>query len=113
MCVACGENKGLAGQVNWHSSCTLTVHATYGSTLLWAAGDVVQTDDVVAQIETDKVTIDMRYTGSKPGLLKSLQISEDQEVQVDQVVGIIDDDVTAVEAAGGVAAQHVRPLYNA
>lgn len=71
----------------------------------------MQTDDIVAQIETDKVTIDMRYTGSKPGILKSLQISEDQEVEVDQVVGIVDDDDAAVEAAGGASKQHVRPSY--
>lgn len=75
----------------------------------WLAGTIVQTDDIVAQIETDKVTIDMRYTGSKPGALKSLQISEGQEVEVNQVVGVVDDDVAAVEAAGGTSAQHVRP----
>jgi hypothetical protein len=27
----------------------------------------VQVDDVVAQIETDKVTIDVKYTASSPG----------------------------------------------
>lgn len=74
------------------------------ASVLKTEGSIVQTDDIVAQIETDKVTIDMRYTGSKPGVLKSLQISEDQEVEVDQVVGVVDDDDAAVEAAGGVSA---------
>jgi 2-oxoglutarate dehydrogenase E2 component (dihydrolipoamide succinyltransferase) len=27
------------------------------------AGDTVKEDDVIAQIETDKVTIDIKYTG--------------------------------------------------
>eukprot|EP00892_Ulva_mutabilis_P009989 jgi/Ulvmu1/7362/UM036_0022.1 len=66
-----------------------------------AEGDVVKTDDVIAMIETDKVSIDVRYTGSQIGILKSLQISEGQEVEVDQVVGVVDDDVSAVAAAGG------------
>ena len=72
------------------------------------AGDLVNTDDVIAVIETDKVSIDLRYTGSKPGILKSLQISSDQEVEVDQVVGVVDDDAAGVEAAGGASPKPVR-----
>jgi 2-oxoglutarate dehydrogenase E2 component (dihydrolipoamide succinyltransferase) len=31
---------------------------------LRCAGDAVKEDDVIAQIETDKVTIDVKYTGA-------------------------------------------------
>jgi pyruvate/2-oxoglutarate dehydrogenase complex dihydrolipoamide acyltransferase (E2) component len=61
----------------------------------------VKSDEVIALIETDKVTIDVRYTGSQPGVLTSLGIGADDTVTVGQVVGVVDDDPSAVEAAGG------------
>lgn len=54
------------------------------------AGDVVNEDDVLLQIETDKVTIDVRYTETKPGKIKEFLVSEDDTVTVGQQVCIID-----------------------
>lgn len=58
-------------------------------------------DDILALIETDKVTIDVRYTGSKPAVLKSLSLAPEDTVTVGQTVAVFDDDPAAVEAAGG------------
>jgi 2-oxoglutarate dehydrogenase E2 component (dihydrolipoamide succinyltransferase) len=66
-----------------------------------SAGDVVMPDEVLALIETDKVTIDVRYTGSKPAVLKTLSISPEDTVTVGQTVATYDDDPAAVESAGG------------
>ena len=49
-------------------------------------GDMVKDGDVIAQIETDKVTIDVRYTEAKPGKLKEVLISADDTVNVGQAV---------------------------
>jgi 2-oxoglutarate dehydrogenase E2 component (dihydrolipoamide succinyltransferase) len=49
------------------------------------AGDTVQEDDVVAQIETDKVTIDVKFTG-KSGKITSLAVAEGDTVVVGQKV---------------------------
>jgi pyruvate/2-oxoglutarate dehydrogenase complex dihydrolipoamide acyltransferase (E2) component len=65
------------------------------------AGAVVQPDEVLALIETDKVTIDVRYTGSKPGVLNSISLAADDVVTVGQAVAVVDDDEATVEAAGG------------
>ena len=54
------------------------------------AGDVVNEDDVLLQIETDKVTIDVRYTETKPGKIKEFLVSEDDTVTVGQQVCVID-----------------------
>lgn len=70
--------------------------------VLVSAGDVVMTDDILALIETDKVTIDVRYSGSKPAVLKSMTISPEDTVTVGQTVAVYDDDEAAVAAAGGV-----------
>jgi pyruvate/2-oxoglutarate dehydrogenase complex dihydrolipoamide acyltransferase (E2) component len=65
------------------------------------AGDVVQSDDVIAQIETDKVTIDVQHTGSKPGVLTSLSVAAEDTVSVGQEIGSLDDDPDKVAEAGG------------
>lgn len=66
------------------------------------AGDVVREDDILLQIETDKVTIDVRYTGSEPGTVKEILVSEDDTVSVGQEVVIVEtgnvsDDDSAAE----------------
>lgn len=48
-------------------------------------GDVVQEDDVIAQIETDKVTIDVKFTG-KSGKITTLSVAEGDTVVVGQKV---------------------------
>ena len=54
-----------------------------------AAGDVVNEDDVLVQIETDKVTIDVRYTESQPGTIKEFLVSADDTVTVGQEVVVV------------------------
>jgi len=52
-------------------------------------GDAVGTDDIVLQIETDKVTVDVRYTTGKPGKLKEMLVKEEDTVAVGQEVAIV------------------------
>ena len=47
-------------------------------------------DDVLLQIETDKVTIDVRYTETKPGKIKEYLVGEEDTVTVGQAVCIVD-----------------------
>lgn len=54
------------------------------------AGDLVKEDDVLLQIETDKVTIDVRYTESEPGTLTEYLCKEDDTVAVGQEVVKVD-----------------------
>jgi 2-oxoglutarate dehydrogenase E2 component (dihydrolipoamide succinyltransferase) len=51
----------------------------YDGQLMWAAvsriaGDAVDTDEVIVQIETDKVTIDVR--APKAGVVQGIQVRE-------------------------------------
>lgn len=52
-------------------------------------GDSVGTDDIVLQIETDKVTVDVRYTTGKPGKLKEMLVKEEDTVSVGQQVATV------------------------
>lgn len=54
--------------------------------ILKKPGDAVKEDDVIAQIETDKVTIDIKYSGNQPGKLTQLHIKEQDVVQVGKLV---------------------------
>lgn len=56
---------------------------------LWTAGDTVNEDDVLVQIETDKVTIDVRYTESQAGTLKEFLVKPDDTVTVGQEVAVV------------------------
>ncbi len=51
---------------------------------------MVREDDVLLQVETDKVTIDVRYTASEPGVLKEYLVAEDDTVSVGQDVARIE-----------------------
>ncbi|KAF5838433.1 putative dihydrolipoamide succinyltransferase [Dunaliella salina] len=62
-------------------------------------GDEVKEDDIIAQIETDKVTIDVKYQQSAPGVIKELLIKESDVVQVGNEFVVVD-----VGATGGSAA---------
>ena len=46
--------------------------------------------DIIAQIETDKVTIDVRYTEAKPGKIKEILINKDDTVAVGQDVAVVE-----------------------
>lgn len=52
-------------------------------------GDSVEEDEVIAQIETDKVTIDVRAPSG--GTLAEILVSDDQNVEVGDVVARLDD----------------------
>jgi len=53
-------------------------------------GDAVKDGDVLAQIETDKVTIDVKYTEAVGGVLKKVMVAEEDTVSVGQEVFIVD-----------------------
>ena len=57
---------------------------------LRCAGDIVKDGDIIAQIETDKVTIDVRYTEAKPGKIKEILINKDDTVAVGQDVAVVE-----------------------
>jgi len=44
-------------------------------------GDAVAEDDLLLQIETDKVTIDVRYQQQEPGVVKEFLVKPDDTVQ--------------------------------
>uniref|UniRef100_A0A061SJ96 dihydrolipoyllysine-residue succinyltransferase n=1 Tax=Tetraselmis sp. GSL018 TaxID=582737 RepID=A0A061SJ96_9CHLO len=68
-------------------------------------GDVVREDDVIAQVETDKVTIDVRYTMAKPGKVTSIPVKVDDTVVLDQVIAVVEQgDVPEAAAGEGQAA---------
>ena len=67
------------------------------------AGDSVGTDDIVLQIETDKVTVDVRYTTGKPGKLKEILVKEEDTVSVGQQVA------TVTEGEEGSKPEEVSP----
>lgn len=50
---------------------------------------MVKEDDVIAQLETDKVTIDVKYTGKQPGVITSLQIKPQDVVQVKSLMHFV------------------------
>lgn len=54
------------------------------------AGDVVKEDDVIAQIEADKVTIDVKFTG-KAGKITTLAVAEGDTVVVGQKVAEVEE----------------------
>lgn len=71
--------------------CTLarSQSPTFWLTMLPDPGDPVNEDDVLVQIETDKVTIDVRYTESQPGTLKEYLVKADDTVTVGQEVCVV------------------------
>ncbi|GAX81203.1 hypothetical protein CEUSTIGMA_g8635.t1 [Chlamydomonas eustigma] len=58
--------------------------------VLKKAGDPVKEDDIIAQIETDKVTIDVRFTSKGTGTLTAMLVSPGDVVQVGQMVAKVD-----------------------
>ncbi|KAI8465043.1 MAG: dihydrolipoamide succinyltransferase [Monoraphidium minutum] len=49
-------------------------------------GDSVMPDDIIAQIETDKVTIDVKYTATSPGAVTAVMVKDGDTVVVGQAV---------------------------
>ena len=67
-------------------------------------GDPVKEDDIIAQIETDKVTIDVKYTGKQSGVIGKLLVSPSEVVKVGQQVATVE-----LGAAGAAAAAAPAP----
>lgn len=61
-------------------------------------GDVVKEDDVLAQIETDKVTMDVKYTASTPGKVTDVLVKEGDTVVVGQPVARVEQSADAAAA---------------
>lgn len=86
-------------KVTPHAEATVTIavpsmgdSVTEGSVaaVLKSPGDVVGEDEIVAQIETDKVTIDVRHTG-KAGTVTEILVKEGDTVVVGQGVAKLDE----------------------
>lgn len=60
-------------------------------------------DDVIAQIETDKVTIDVKYSGKQPGVIAKLLVSAQEVVKVGQPVAVVETGGAAAAAAPAAA----------
>ena len=58
-------------------------------------------DDVLIQVETDKVTIDVRYTESEPGTVKEILVAADDTVTVGQDVAVVEKGAVAEEKEVG------------
>lgn len=96
-----GKNAYYAGGIAWISSCTslwanlqvkvppLGESITDGTVaaVLKQEGDQVEEDDPLIQIETDKVTVDVRTPVA--GTVKSILVSPDDTVSVDHVVAVV------------------------
>ena len=66
--------------------------------LLKQPGDVVVEDEIIAQLETDKVTIDIKYTEKIPGIVKAVNVSEGDTVTVGQAFAEVEENADAVAA---------------
>jgi pyruvate/2-oxoglutarate dehydrogenase complex dihydrolipoamide acyltransferase (E2) component len=58
----------------------------------------VREDDVIAQIETDKVTFDIKYNQKTPGIVKAILCGEGDSVTVGQAFATVDESAEAAEA---------------
>lgn len=67
--------------------------------ILKQPGDIVMEDEVIAQLETDKVTIDIKYTEKVPGVVKAFNVSEGDTVVVGQAFAEVEENADAVQAA--------------
>ena len=76
--------------------------------VLVEVGQTIREDDVVAQIETDKVTIDVKYTSPEPAVVKAIHIAEGDSVTVGQLVCDVDTD-GADPGSGGAPAKAPTP----
>lgn len=67
--------------------------------ILKKPGDIVVEDEIIAQLETDKVTIDIKYTEKVPGVVKAFNVSEGDTVTVGQAFAEVEENADAVQAA--------------
>jgi 2-oxoglutarate dehydrogenase E2 component (dihydrolipoamide succinyltransferase) len=74
-----------------------------------AVGDIVREDDVIAQIETDKVTIDVRYTDKEAGRVTAVLVAAGDTVAVGQAVASVEPGGVEVAAPAEAAAAPAAP----
>lgn len=60
------------------------------ASILKGVGDSVVEDDVIAQLDTDKVTMDIKYQEKMPGVIKSILVEEGATVQVGEAFAEIE-----------------------
>lgn len=60
------------------------------ASILKGVGDSVAEDDVIAQLDTDKVTMDIKYQEKMPGVIKSILVEEGATVEVGQAFAEIE-----------------------
>ena len=56
---------------------------------------------MLAQIETDKVTIDVKYTEAQPGVVSKVLVNADDTVEVGQECFVVDVGASGGKEAGG------------
>jgi pyruvate/2-oxoglutarate dehydrogenase complex dihydrolipoamide acyltransferase (E2) component len=71
-------------------------------------GDAVKDGDVLAQIETDKVTIDVKYTEGQPGVVSKVLVKEEDTVEVGQECFVVDVGASGGKEAGGGGAEQQK-----
>jgi pyruvate/2-oxoglutarate dehydrogenase complex dihydrolipoamide acyltransferase (E2) component len=71
-------------------------------------GDAVKDGDVLAQIETDKVTIDVKYTEGQPGVVSKVLVKEEDKVEVGQECFVVDVGASGGAEAGGGGAEQQK-----
>ncbi len=78
---------------------------TEGTVVRWLKreGDEVQRNEVIAEIETDKATVEMEAAGA--GILRRIVVPEGQLVPVGRVIAYIGDADEAIPDAGAAPAQ--------
>jgi len=69
-------------------------------------GDEVHVDDIIAEIESDKIT--MEITATESGILKEQMAAEEDTVEPGQVIGLIDTSV-AIDAANETTTEASKP----
>ncbi|KAL6761171.1 dihydrolipoamide succinyltransferase [Haematococcus lacustris] len=79
------------------------------ASILKQPGDTVKEDDIIAQIETDKVTIDIKYTGKQAGTIKQLLIKPSEVVQVGKLVAVVEVGVASAAPAAASATPVPKP----
>lgn len=67
--------------------------------ILKQPGDAVAEDDVIAQLDTDKVTIDIKYQEKTPGIIKSISIGEGDTVAVGQAFAEVEEKADAADSS--------------
>lgn len=77
--------------------------------LLKKVGDYVKADEMIVELETDKVTLEVNAPVA--GVIKELKVAEGDTVKVKTLIGTIDE--TAAKPAGGASAPASKPVVAA